>query len=143
HEGMAQRYLHAALGLAAAAGNRVMYVTALRAASAQAHRGGEVGLALRLAESAWAAAPRATPPAVAAYVLAQLAVARARAGLRAGALRALARAERHLDHVEHVARAGRVDRGTGVDHGDRPGRGAWVDGGGGHLDRVGRGSDEA
>lgn len=91
--GLAQHYYGYAHRLAHEAGDRTTWSQVVRAMSAQALRLDHRRAALRLAEAAVEAAS-AAPPGVRAYVYAQAAVARARAGDRRDSLGALATAER-------------------------------------------------
>ncbi|HEX6470112.1 MAG TPA: hypothetical protein VF069_13525 [Streptosporangiaceae bacterium] len=101
-QGAAQQYYLTALRLAAESGDRVAYGVVLGAMSAQAHYLGHHVQALRLAE---AAANKITPkagPITVAFMLGQLAVARAFVGERGAALADLRGAERRMDRANPI-----------------------------------------
>jgi hypothetical protein len=96
--GGALRHYRAALRLAAEAHNAEVYAIALRAMSVQAHVLGHRYQAVRLAEvSTETLVDKASPRQ--AFVVGQLAVARAAAGERHAAVTELRRAERHFERV--------------------------------------------
>lgn len=96
--GGALRYYRASLRLAAEARNAEMYAITLRAMSVQAHVLGHRNQAVRLAEvSSETLVDRASPRQ--AFIVGQLAVARAAAGDRRAAVTDLCRAERHFDRA--------------------------------------------
>ncbi|GAA3691420.1 Tat pathway signal protein [Lentzea roselyniae] len=97
--GGALRYYRDSLRLAAEAHNAEVYAIALRAMSVQAHMLGHRNQAVQLAEaSAETLVDKASP--TQAFVVGQLAVARAAAGERRAAVTALCRAERHFERVD-------------------------------------------
>ncbi|HEU5158576.1 MAG TPA: tetratricopeptide repeat protein [Streptosporangiaceae bacterium] len=100
--GAAQRYYAIALRLAAAAEDRQAYGVVLRAMSVQAHYLGHHVHALHLAEAAVTGGSRAARPATRAFLLGQLAVARAGVGDR-GALADMRAAERALDRRDSTS----------------------------------------
>lgn len=96
--GGALRYYRDSLRLAAEARNAGMYAITLRAMSVQAHVLGHRNHAVRLAEvSSETLVDKASPSQ--AFVVGQLAVARAAAGDRRAAVTDLSRAERHFERV--------------------------------------------
>ncbi|MFC8824163.1 hypothetical protein ACFT9I_02250 [Streptomyces sp. NPDC057137] len=95
HHGLAQSYYRAALALARDAGDRVAYAVTLRAMSAQALSLGHPPYALDLADAAVSTAGSTADDTTMAFLLSQLAVARANSGLRRDARVALASAETH------------------------------------------------
>ncbi len=96
--GGALRHYRASLRLAAEARNAEMYAITLRAMSVQAHVLGHRNQAVRLAEvSSETLVDKASPRQ--AFILGQLAVARAAAGERHAAVTDLRRAERHFERV--------------------------------------------
>ncbi|MEU9186269.1 hypothetical protein AB0D14_17315 [Streptomyces sp. NPDC048484] len=97
-QGVAQRYFATALLLANEAEDRVTWAMVLRALSSQALSLNHSRAALVHGEGALAALPPEAPPAVRSFVTAQVAVARAMAEDRRGALAALTDAERAADH---------------------------------------------
>jgi hypothetical protein len=96
--GLGQRYYRAALRLAAENGDQAAYAVTLRGMSVQASSLGHRQEARRLAEAA-ADNVRRVAPSRQAFLLGQLAVARAADGDRTGALASLAEAERRLDQA--------------------------------------------
>jgi hypothetical protein len=97
--GLAQRYYLASLGLAEHSGDPMLRATILRGMSVQAYSLRHVRDALRLAEAADAHS-RGLPPARAAALAGQLAVASAANGLRREASTHLRRAESLLDECD-------------------------------------------
>ncbi|QEU89794.1 hypothetical protein [Streptomyces kanamyceticus] len=99
-QGVAQRYFANALLLANEAEDRVTWAMTLRALSSQSLALNHRGVALSQGERAFAALPPEAPTAVRSFVAAQLAVARARADDRDGAMAALDDAERATDRAD-------------------------------------------
>ncbi|MFE2879366.1 hypothetical protein ACFXG6_25195 [Streptomyces roseus] len=95
---LAQRYYRIALDLAAEAGDTGAYAVTLRAMSVQARVIGHHRHAVHLAEAA-ATTGRALTSLRRAFLLGQLAVARAADADRAGALSSLSAAERYLERA--------------------------------------------
>jgi tetratricopeptide (TPR) repeat protein len=114
--GAAQRYYAIALRLAAEAGDRQIYGVVLRAMSVQAHYLGHHGHALHLAEAAVAGGSPAAGPTTGAFLLGQLAVARANVGDRAGALADLRAAERRLDRTDPASDVTGAYHRASLDH---------------------------
>ncbi|MGK5637324.1 tetratricopeptide repeat protein [Streptomyces sp. URMC 126] len=102
--GLAQRYYVKALELAGAAGDHLTYCTTLRGMSVQAVDLGHGREALRLADAAAAASPRAGPR-MRAFLAGQQAHAAARTGDRARALAYLREAEAAMEKAESRAKA--------------------------------------
>jgi hypothetical protein len=96
--GLGQQYYRVALRLAAENGDQAAYAITLRGMSVQAVELGHHQHARRLAETA-SDSVRQVAPARQAFLLGQLAVARAADGDRTGALASLATAERRLDQA--------------------------------------------
>jgi hypothetical protein len=128
--GAAQRYYVTALRLAAEAGDRAAYGVVLRAMSVQAHYLGHHLQALRLAEAAVTGSTPAARPATRAFLLGQLAVARANVGERDAALADLRAAERRLARLDPTSDVIGACHQASLDHqraetlialGDRPG----------------------
>jgi transcriptional regulator with XRE-family HTH domain len=101
--GLSQRYYRAALALAAENGDQAAYAITLRAMSAQAYSLGHSRESRRLAESA-AESTRRLEPVYQAFVLGQLAVARAADGDGSGALVSLTAVERRLHQAATATR---------------------------------------
>ncbi|WP_033320217.1 hypothetical protein [Streptomyces yerevanensis] len=104
--GAAQHYHHAALRLAAEAGDRTAYAVVLRSMSTHALDLGHRRTALRLSEAAVSTASADAPPEVRASLLSQLALAQATMGDRCRATASLATAERHQHQVSTPGTAG-------------------------------------
>jgi hypothetical protein len=114
--GAAQRYYTIALRLSAEAGDRRIHGVVLRAMSVQAHHLGHHSHALRLAEAAVTGGDSATGPPAGAFLLGQLAVARANVGDRDGALAELRAAERRLDRMDRMDRMDQASDVIGAYH---------------------------
>jgi tetratricopeptide (TPR) repeat protein len=97
--GLAQRYYLKALELAGAAEDHLTYCTTLRGMSVQAVDLGHGPDALRLAEAAAAASPKAGPRMLA-FLTGQQAHAAAQEGNRTAALRSIREAEAAMDRAE-------------------------------------------
>ncbi|MFE9017993.1 tol-pal system YbgF family protein [Streptomyces sp. NPDC007808] len=104
HQGLAQSYFRTSLGLAHAAGDRLMCAIVLRAMSTQAANLGHIRQAADLASAAARHAPPGSPAGIRAYVLSQRALTRA-------LLRDSRRADADLADAEDALRQSSGDGG--------------------------------